>query len=91
MNSGPSQQSKLLLKQIREKGNLKKKDFEKILELDDKDQDFVISHISENRKNMLVKLLSVVKLPEKDQEDESFDFTLSRRQSNVQSSMVQNS
>ena len=55
--SCPSQKAKQILKQIRDKGNLKKKDFELILELDDKNQDYVITHISERRKTLLLKML----------------------------------
>ena len=60
--SFPTKESKAILKTIRDKGNVKKVDFEKILELDQENQDYKITHISEHRKNLLLKILA--KVPE---------------------------
>lgn len=73
----PSKQSRDLLKLIKRKGNVNREDLEQILKLDQKNQEFVVSHISERRKQLLLKHLD--NLP--NIENESFNFELSRKES----------
>ena len=77
-NQIPSKQCRDFLREIKKRGKVKKIDLERILQLDMKNQEFCINHISKRRKKVLLKYLD--DLPYMN-ENESINFELSRRES----------